>query len=48
MSLSKQQILDAYSYRHACKQYDPSKKISQEDFRFIVETGRLSPSSLGI
>lgn len=48
MSLSKQQILDAYSYRHACKQYDPSKKISQEDFRFILETGRLSPSSFGI
>ncbi|MFQ1022892.1 NAD(P)H-dependent oxidoreductase [Avibacterium paragallinarum] len=47
MTISKQQILDAYYFRHACKQYDPSKKISDEDFRFILETARLSPSSFG-
>ncbi|QBQ63545.1 NAD(P)H-dependent oxidoreductase [Actinobacillus indolicus] len=47
MSISKQAILDAFHYRHACKQYDPTKKISDEDFQFILETGRLSPSSFG-
>lgn len=47
MSISKQYILDAYYFRHACKQYDPNKKIDDEDFRFILETARLSPSSFG-
>ncbi|GMA99045.1 NAD(P)H-dependent oxidoreductase [Pelosinus sp. IPA-1] len=43
----KKQILEAYNYRHACKEFDSSKKISDEDFNFILETGRLSPSSFG-
>lgn len=47
MSISKQQIIEAFHYRHACKQYDPTKKISQEDMQFILETARLSPSSFG-
>jgi nitroreductase len=44
----KQQILDAFHFRHATKSFDPNKKISEDDFRFILETGRLSPSSLGL
>ncbi|MGC7559963.1 NAD(P)H-dependent oxidoreductase [Pasteurella sp. PK-2025] len=47
MSISKTDILDAFHFRHACKAYDPNKKISEADFRFILETGRLSPSSFG-
>ncbi|MCA1055672.1 NAD(P)H-dependent oxidoreductase [Rossellomorea aquimaris] len=43
----KQEILEAYEFRHATKQFDPDKKVSDEDFRFIMETGRLSPSSFG-
>lgn len=43
----KQQIIEAYHYRHACKEFDPAKKIPDEDFEFILETGRLSPSSFG-
>ncbi|MCK9861541.1 NAD(P)H-dependent oxidoreductase [Paenibacillus sp. ATY16] len=43
----KKEILDAYAFRHATKQFDPDRKISDEDFRFILETGRLSPSSVG-
>ncbi|MGR3806394.1 Nitroreductase [Pasteurella testudinis DSM 23072] len=46
--LSKQQILDAYHYRHACKHYDPNKKISQDDLHFILQTAQLSPSSFGL
>jgi nitroreductase len=44
----KQEILNAYQFRHACKTFDTNKKISDEDFHFILETGRLSPSSVGL
>jgi nitroreductase len=40
-------FIDAMNFRHACKQMDPSKKISEEDFKIILEAGRLSPSSFG-
>ncbi|NMO94291.1 NAD(P)H-dependent oxidoreductase [Paenibacillus lemnae] len=43
----KKEILEAFTFRHAAKSFDPSKKISDEDFQFILETGRLSPSSVG-
>jgi len=45
--IDQQSILDAYQFRHACKEFDPTRKISVEDFAFILETGRLSPSSFG-
>ncbi|WP_258535731.1 NAD(P)H-dependent oxidoreductase [Bacillus sp. 03113] len=41
------QIIEAYQYRHACKEFDPNQKISEKEFQFILETGRLSPSSFG-
>ncbi|HCG4536046.1 NAD(P)H-dependent oxidoreductase [Ureibacillus chungkukjangi] len=43
----KQEILKAYHFRHATKEFDANKVISDDDFRFILETGRLSPSSFG-
>lgn len=43
----KEQIIKAYNFRHATKQFDPNKKILEDDFKFILETGRLSPSSFG-
>ncbi|CAM3673420.1 NAD(P)H-dependent oxidoreductase [Mesobacillus zeae] len=43
----KEEILEAFQFRHATKEFDPSKKIHEDDFRFILETGRLSPSSFG-
>ena len=43
----KDQILNAFYFRHACKEFDPAKKISDDDFAFILEAGRLSPSSFG-
>jgi nitroreductase len=45
--IDKQDILDAYNFRHACKEFDPERKIARADFDFILETGRLSPSSFG-
>lgn len=45
---NKQEILAAFQFRHATKEFDPSKKIPEDDFHFILEAGRLSPSSLGL
>ncbi|HGO5854783.1 TPA: NAD(P)H-dependent oxidoreductase [Mannheimia haemolytica] len=46
-NISKQQVLDAFHFRAACRSYDPNKKISKEDMDYILELGRLSPSSVG-
>lgn len=48
MTITKQAILDAYSFRHACKEFATEQRISDEDFDFILETARLSPSSFGL
>ncbi|WP_297443460.1 NAD(P)H-dependent oxidoreductase [Sulfurimonas sp.] len=41
-------FMDAMNFRHACKIFDETKKISDEDIRFILECGRKSPSSFGM
>jgi nitroreductase len=41
-------FLEAMKYRHACKEFDGSKKISDTEFNNILEIGRLSPSSFGM
>lgn len=41
-------FLDAMMYRHACKAFDATKKISQEDFNAILKIGQFSPSSFGM
>lgn len=38
----------ALKFRHACKIFDESRKISANDFEKILEAGRLAPSSFGI
>jgi len=38
----------AMEFRHACKVFDDTKKISDEDMKFILEAGRKSPSSFGM
>ena len=47
MHVTKQQVLDAFHFRCATRYYDPTRKISKEDFDYILELGRLSPSSVG-
>lgn len=37
----------AMDFRHACKIFDETKKISNEDLNYILEAGRKSPSSFG-
>jgi len=41
-------FMEAMDYRHACKLFDETKKISDEDLNFILEAGRKSPSSFGM
>jgi nitroreductase len=43
----KEAIIDAFNFRHACKEFNPEKVIPDQDFNFILEVGRLSPSSFG-
>ena len=40
-------FLDAMMFRHATKEFDANKKISEKDFNTILEIGTLSPSSFG-
>lgn len=43
----RKHILDVANRRYATKKYDPNKHISNEDWKTILEVGRLSPSSFG-
>ncbi len=38
----------AMEFRHACKLFDETKKIPDEEMRYILEAGRKSPSSFGM
>jgi len=44
----KNDFTKALDFRHACKVFDDTKKVSDEDMRFILEAGRKSPSSFGM
>ena len=38
----------AMDFRHACKEFDETKKINDEEMHYILEAGRTSPSSFGM
>ncbi len=38
----------AMAFRHACKLFDETKTIPNEDMHYILEAGRTSPSSFGM
>lgn len=46
-TISKKDILDVFQYRHATKEFDTTKKISDKDMNFILQIANLSPSSFG-
>lgn len=46
-NISKEDILNAFQFRHATKEFDSSKKLSDDDINFILKTANLSPSSFG-
>ena len=46
--MKSKEIISALETRYAVKTFDPSRKVSDEDMKTILESGRLSPSSFGI
>lgn len=46
-NITKEQIIDAFQFRHATKEFDATKTVSADDMNFILETAHLSPSSFG-
>ncbi len=42
------EILDSLHFRYSCKKFEPNHDISDEEFTTILETARLSPSSMGL
>ncbi len=45
--LDRNDLEYAMTYRYACKKFDSTKKISEEDWNAILNAARLSPTSLG-
>ncbi|MBU8910933.1 MAG: NAD(P)H-dependent oxidoreductase [Desulfobacterales bacterium] len=41
-------VIKALNFRHACKLFDPDKKISKEHMDMIVTAAHLSPTSFGL
>ncbi len=41
-------VTTALNWRYAVKEFDSSKKVSEEDLHTILESARLAPSSIGI
>jgi len=44
----KNDFSKAMDFRHACKVFDETKKISDDEMKFILEAGHKSPSSFGM
>jgi len=38
-------LIDLMNTRYACKKYDPSKKVSDQDIAYLMESIRLAPTS---
>jgi len=45
---AREAFTHAQQFRFACKLFDESRKIAPADLTYILEAGRLSPSSLGL
>jgi nitroreductase len=41
-------VIKAINFRHACKQFDPKKKIEKASMDLIMAAAHLSPSSFGL
>jgi len=46
--VSKEHVISAFQYRHATRAFTATKKLTEADFNFFLEAGRLSPSSIGL
>lgn len=41
------EIINAFKFRHATKEFDSTKKLTEDEINFILQTAHLSPSSFG-
>ncbi len=41
-------VIEALTFRHACKKFNPEKRISKQDLDTILKAACLSPSSFGM
>lgn len=48
MNVKRATIMEAFNFRYACKKFDSTKTVTQEDFATILEAGRLSPAHLAL
>jgi nitroreductase len=46
--MDKKLLIETLNFRHACKLFDETKNISDDDMNFILESARLAPSSFGM
>lgn len=46
-NISKQDVLNAFQFRHATKEFDATRKLTEDDINYILKTANLSPSSFG-
>ncbi|WP_378187841.1 NAD(P)H-dependent oxidoreductase [Aquimarina sp. W85] len=46
-NFEKKDILNAFKYRHATKEFDASRSLTNDQIQFILKTANLSPSSFG-
>jgi nitroreductase len=44
----REEFLRALRFRHACKLFDEKRALARVDLDYILEAGRLAPSSLGL
>ncbi|MEP2776912.1 MAG: NAD(P)H-dependent oxidoreductase [Luteolibacter sp.] len=48
MAISSQELLDALNFRYATKAFDPTRKISSQDWAALKSSLALTPSSFGL
>lgn len=46
-TISKKDVINVFQFRHATKEFDTTKKLSNGDVHFILKMANLSPSSFG-
>lgn len=46
-NITKEEVLEAFQFRHATKEFDATKHLSDDEINFILKTAHLSPSSFG-
>ncbi len=44
----REEFMRALRFRHACKLFDDKRPLPRADLDYILEAGRLAPSSLGL